>query len=150
MDSEVGIRIGPAGDAVTSSAMQSGGSPDRRCGASLLVLEDDEALRKMLAWELSELGYRVVAVGTCEEVRAAAVARDFDLALFDIGLPDGDGAELAAELVRQRPEMRIVLCTGEPERLCRRLPPEVIACLTKPVSVRLINAALRRRRLAQD
>jgi DNA-binding response OmpR family regulator len=131
--------------------MQTGDTPHGECCASVLVLEDDEALREMLDWELSELGYRVVAVGSCDEARTAAVARDFDLALFDIGLPDGDGADLAVELVRQRPEMRIVLCTGEPERLCRRgLPSEVITCLTKPVSIRRLQAAFRRCRLAPD
>ncbi len=113
-------------------------------GMHLLLLEDDEALRQMLAWELSELGYRVHPVGSCGEARAAVAARAFDLALFDVGLPDGDGAELAAELTESDPNLGIVLCSGRPGVLNREpVPREVIACVTKPVSVHRLDVLFR-------
>lgn len=114
-------------------------------GLLLLLLEDDEALRQMLEWELTELGYGVLALGTCREARAALRRRDIDLGLFDIGLPDGDGAALAAEWVRDNPKSRIVLMTGRPEAPAAEcLGTQILACLTKPVSVRLVDDLLRR------
>ena len=114
-------------------------------GLRLLLLEDDEALRQMLVWELSELGYRVHPTGSCGEARAAIDACNFDLALMDVGLPDGDGAELAVELIGANPGLRIVLCSGRPGALARgRVPSEVIACLNKPVSVGRLDVVFRR------
>jgi DNA-binding response OmpR family regulator len=104
--------------------------------ASLLLVEDDDALRQMLAWELAELGYLVHPAGDCREARDAVAERAFDVALLDVGLPDGDGAELAAELIQRSPELRVVLCSGRPGNLSPdRIPAEVIAGLTKPISV---------------
>jgi DNA-binding response OmpR family regulator len=118
------------------------GSVGRR--PDLLLVEDDDALRQMLAWELSELGYRVYPVSGCREARGALAARDFDLALMDVGLPDGDGAELAVELIETNPALRIVLCSGRPGTMCsEHAPPEVIACLTKPVCVRRLDGLFR-------
>lgn len=113
-------------------------------GMRLLLLEDDEALRQMLAWELAELGYHVHLVGSCGEARAAVAAHAFDLALFDVGLPDGDGTALAAELTESDPNLGIILCSGKPRALDQEpVPQEVIACLTKPVSVHRLDALFR-------
>jgi len=125
--------------------IDSKGSHGAQPRSSLLLLEDDDALRQMLRWELAELGYGVTAVGSCHEARSAATIGDFDLALFDIGLPDGNGAELASELFKQRPDMRIVLCSGQPSQpVSEHLPSSVIACLAKPVSIRDLDSLFRR------
>ncbi len=136
-----------------ASALAGTGTPPASAAAGpapaggLLLLEDDEALRQMLEWELTELGYGVLAVGTCREARAALRRRDIELGLFDIGLPDGDGAALAAELVRDNPKLRIVLVTGRPEAPAAKcLGTQILACLTKPVSLRLVDELLRARR----
>ena len=120
-------------------------SPAEEHCLSVLLLEDDAALRQMLVWELSDLGYLVHPVGCCGEARAAIDTRDFDLALVDVGLPDGDGVELAAELIVANPKLRIVLCSGRPGSLARaRVPSEVVDCLTKPVSIGRLDALFRR------
>jgi DNA-binding response OmpR family regulator len=109
-----------------------------------LLVEDDEALRQMLVWELTDLGYAVHPVGSCSEAREAAVGRDIDLALLDVGLPDGDGAELAAELNKLYSDLRIVLCSGRPSNLaCEKATAGVIACVTKPISVHRLDALFR-------
>lgn len=122
------------------------GSSAQERSLSLLLLEDDEALRQMLLWELSDLGYRVHPTASCVEARAANAAGDFDLALMDVGLPDGDGAALAAELIGACPKLKVVLCSGRPDNLAReRIPSAVIACLSKPVCVRRLDALFRDR-----
>lgn len=113
-------------------------------GLRLLLLEDDDALRQMLDWEFAEFGYRVHSVASCREARAVGAGGAFDLALFDVGLPDGDGAALAAELMHLNASLKVILCSGRPGTLNpERVPPGVIACLTKPVSVDRINALFR-------
>ena len=139
----VGGSFGPGSD-VSGMAGDGTGSPALERSLSLLLLEDDAALRQMLEWELSDLGYRVYPVGCCEEARVALASGVFDLALMDVGLPDGDGAELAAELIRTSPELKVVLCSGRPGNLARgRVRSEVIACLTKPISVGRLDALFR-------
>lgn len=117
-------------------------NPASRC--RLLYVEDDKALRQMLSWELSDLGYDVVPVGTCAEARATIEANRFDLGLIDLGLPDGDGASLACTLIGEQPNLNIVLYTGNPAPLAaKRRPACVRALLSKPVTVDEVDAALR-------
>ena len=112
---------------------------------TLLLVEDDAALRDMLAWDLAELGYAVTAVGDCCSARAAAANEAFALALIDIGLPDGDGAMLATELAAANARLRIVLCSGrhiEP-RPAGETRPAIIARLAKPLSLERLDALFR-------
>jgi DNA-binding response OmpR family regulator len=117
---------------------------DPEGGTALLIVEDDQALRQMLAWELSDLGYRVCATGSCREARSAAAAIGFRLAVLDIDLPDGDGCRLAAELVRTSAGLNVVLVSGRHGAdHCGPCSPAVIARLTKPVSAWRLDVILR-------
>jgi DNA-binding response OmpR family regulator len=60
----------------------------------ILVLEDHADLRAMVAGHLIERGFKVDAMGTLEEARAALLTATYDVAVLDLGLPDGDGREL--------------------------------------------------------
>lgn len=116
----------------------------RTASRTLLLVEDDQALRQMLVWELTELGYSVHAVGDCREANAAMSAGNFDLALLDVGLPDGDGGALAGELAAVIPGIKIILCSGRfgaGAQGC--IHPEVLACLAKPVSAHQIDTLFR-------
>ncbi len=67
----------------------------------LLVVEDDLDLRETLVEQLAPSSeFEVVACGTAREARAILKAGRQDLVIMDVGLPDGDGRELAT-LVRQ-------------------------------------------------
>ncbi len=83
--------------------------------ASVLVVEDDPALRASLEEILAPHGYRVSVAGSLAEGRAAADACSPDVAVVDVKLPDGSGAELARELMTRGAS--VVLTTGydEPE-----------------------------------
>lgn len=143
-DSGAMATIGPASNTAALAGMTQDDSCVTDPAISLLLLEDDEALRQMLVWELSELGYQVHAVGSCRAARAAVALQGFDLALFDIGLPDGDGAELAREMATRRSAPWIVLCSGKSGNPSSRpLPSKVLACLTKPVSICRLDALFR-------
>ena len=87
-------------------------------GEHVLLVEDEEGVRKLTATMLWENGY---------EVRAAANARDalsifgqergnFDLLLSDVVLPDQTALELADQLLLLRPRLRVLLISGYPDK----------------------------------
>ncbi|WP_313665650.1 response regulator, partial [Shinella sp.] len=63
-----------------------------------IFLEDDQVLRKSLADFLSLNSISVVDVASVASFRKAIVDGDFDVALIDLGLPDGSGLDVAREL----------------------------------------------------
>jgi DNA-binding NarL/FixJ family response regulator len=80
----------------------------------LAIVDDHEVLREGL--ESLLVGSDLEVVGTAGNVAAAMDLVDQvapDVALVDIGLPDGSGIELARRLLAVRPDLRIVLYTGE-------------------------------------
>lgn len=81
---------------------------------SLLIIDDDSKLRKMLSEVLSEEGYSVEvaekgkdAIKICEKV-------SFDAALVDVELPDIKGTELLTQLRSLQPKMSNIIITGHP------------------------------------
>ncbi len=69
---------------------------------SLLLVEDDRTLAETLSERLLKEGYDVTWVDRAEEARRETLAKRFDLLLLDVGLPDGNGFQLARE-IRGRP-----------------------------------------------
>jgi len=71
----------------------------------VLLVEDDRELRDTLREALQVEGYRVAAAASLADARAllahAPADAGIDLVLLDLGLPDGEGATLLAELRRQ-------------------------------------------------
>lgn len=64
----------------------------------LLVVEDDALISRSLVEALTPLGNTVEVFACCSDARAALRQGGVDLMLLDIGLPDGDGLSLLAEL----------------------------------------------------
>lgn len=60
----------------------------------LLVVDDEPAIRRLLAAGLVRAGYRVVEAGTAREALSALQIDKPDAVLLDLGLPDRDGLEL--------------------------------------------------------
>jgi len=66
-------------------------------GSEVLLLEDDSVLRRRLAAHLRSLGAEVTEVSSVAEARQALSDLQFDFALVDLHLPDGDALELLRE-----------------------------------------------------
>ena len=64
----------------------------------VLIIDDDEALRKVLAYELGHDAYDVVGVGSGEAALEQIACQSIDLILLDIGLPDCNGFDLFHQL----------------------------------------------------
>lgn len=80
---------------------------------TVLLVEDDAELSEALTELLAPHGYRVSTASTLAEGRAAASAMRPDVAVVDLKLPDGSGAELARELMGSG--TAVVLTTGYDE-----------------------------------
>ena len=84
----------------------------------ILIVDDDEALRETLAEQLSLDGeFKVTEANSVAAAEAALAAPQgrFDALILDIGLPDGDGRDLCAQLRRQGIKVPIIMLTGSDE-----------------------------------
>lgn len=85
---------------------------------SILVVEDDQFIRRVLVDHLAACsGYEVHEAGTLREARAltskmSGQGRSYDVAVLDVGLPDGDGREFCSELRQKNAAASILLLTG--------------------------------------
>jgi CheY-like chemotaxis protein len=84
---------------------------------SILVVDDDAAVRGLIVRILRSGGHAVVGeAGSVAEALARAEALRPDVALVDIGLPDGDGFSLTRQLCAEPWTMRVVLFSSDADR----------------------------------
>jgi len=110
----------------------------------VLVLDDDPALRDMVAEYLGQNELRVTGVADGKAL-AAAMARDtVDLVVLDVRLPGEDGMQIARRL-REQSAIPILMLTGRAEEADRVMGLELGAddYLTKPFSPRELLARIR-------
>lgn len=79
---------------------------------SILLVEDDRTLGLSLRIALGQEGHTVTVATTLAAARSVTRARDFDLVLLDLGLPDGDGLDLCRELRDNGDHMPIIALTA--------------------------------------
>jgi two-component system CheB/CheR fusion protein len=110
----------------------------------VLLLEDEEDNREMLAMCLDRAGYRVVQAGCGRDALAALERESFDAAIMDIGLPDMSGVEVGRRARQQYPTLRLVAVTGFGTQSDREQlhTAGFDAHLVKPVEVSKLRAAL--------
>lgn len=82
--------------------------------ARILVVDDDENIRKVLIAILADEGYLVDSVGTARGALEKTRKRYYNLALIDVRLPDMEGIELLTKFKPKTPAMRKIIITGYP------------------------------------
>ncbi len=82
--------------------------------AKILVVDDDENIRKVLMAILEEEGYDVESVDTAKKAIEATELGFYSVALIDIRLPDMEGTELLQRIKETTPRMRKIIITGYP------------------------------------
>lgn len=78
----------------------------------ILILDDEEALRKIIAQRLERRGYEVLEAGTGEEGLVILQNTLLDAVLLDLRLPDGDGLNLLQQIKRVEPDLQVIMLTG--------------------------------------
>jgi DNA-binding NarL/FixJ family response regulator len=79
----------------------------------ILVVDDDDAFRETVCAAIARDGALVLAdqVSNAESAREAIAHGQFDVALIDLGLPDGNGIDLIREIATTRPETDVMVVT---------------------------------------
>jgi two-component system, OmpR family, response regulator len=88
----------------------SGNAPTR-----LLMVEDDDAIRDLLASAMRFAEFDVVTVATGADALQAVSRAEFDLIVLDVGLPDIDGFEVCRLLRKRRIETPVIFLTARRE-----------------------------------
>ena len=111
---------------------------------SILLVEDDNEVAALVTEMLQELGYRVTrAAGAQSALGALADGREIDVVFSDVMMPgEKNGLDLAAEVSRRRPNLKILLTTGYAAGLISN-PSKDVHVLRKPYDIRSLERALR-------
>lgn len=111
--------------------------------ATLLIVEDDPAIGASLQRALGNAGYSCTLVASMAAARA--VVDRPDLALLDLGLPDGDGLDLAQELMARWPDLPVIVVTARAEEMdvVIGLDTGVVDYITKPFRLAELLARVR-------
>jgi signal transduction histidine kinase len=115
-------------------------------GETVLIVEDDPAVRVLVSQVLSELGYAFVEAGDADgALPIIESSQRIDLMISDVGLPGMNGRQLA-EIGRQvRPDLKVLFITGYAEHAAVRggfLDPGM-QLITKPFTFDLLTAKVR-------
>jgi CheY-like chemotaxis protein len=109
---------------------------------SILLVDDDSSVRRLLGFLLERSGYEVVSVGDGRE--AVEKAGKASVALIDMIMPEMDGLETISLLRWRNPHLRIIAMSGSEEGLFR---PEldrlgVQTFLSKPFTIEALRAEI--------
>ena len=106
---------------------------------TVLVVEDEEAMVRLLKNLLRQAGYQVLAAADGEEAIElyGRHKEDIDIALVDLNLPKAKGSEVIRTLKQQNPRVKIIVASGylEPEMKSQLLKAGVKDYIQKPYTV---------------
>ena len=123
---------------------------------TLLVVDDDAAMRQMLASLFREHGYEVRDSASADEALKEAAKFDFDAILSDIRMPGKSGIEMVGALRRMRPETPVVLMTafGSIDSAVEAIRAGAFDYITKPfepeAALLTLERAVERRALEEE
>ena len=114
-------------------------------GQTILVVEDDPAVRASLEEILAVMGYGVISVGSREEALAVPAAKSIDLLLSDYILPDGSGTDIARDLKQRWPGIGVIVMSGyaQDEVVGREAARGSLYFLQKPFTAKTLAKAVR-------
>jgi two-component system response regulator AtoC len=104
---------------------------------SILIVDDDPSIRKVLAAILEEKGYTVDTAETAKKAIQKSKTNFYNLALLDIRLPDMEGTELLTQMKQTTPPMIKIMVTGYPsiQNAVEALNKGANAFIIKPLNI---------------
>ncbi len=79
---------------------------------TLLIVDDEPRIRRIVQMALEDRGYAVLTAGSAEEAEEIVSAREIDLVIADLQLPGRSGLDLLGDLRRDRPAVPVILITA--------------------------------------
>lgn len=111
----------------------------------VLLVDDNEAVRDMTEMALSSLGYSVEPSDSPEAALATlSGSSEFQLLITDVVMSKMNGVELAAEVRRIRPSIKVLFCSGHPSSALVRqgLDLSIGDFLMKPISLSALSSKM--------
>jgi len=111
----------------------------------VLVVDDDQEIRRLLGRYLIEQGFRVSLAGSKREFNERLATEKFDIVILDVLLPDGSGLDLCRQLRQREPQLPVILVTALKEDVDRIIGLEIGAddYIGKPFNPRELLARIR-------
>ena len=78
----------------------------------ILIVDDDENLRRLMEYNLNKWGYEVVLAETGQEMYDALSENPYDLILLDVRLPDGEGTTFLPAIKKTYPNCEVIMVTA--------------------------------------
>jgi DNA-binding NtrC family response regulator len=131
-------------------------STDSMQPARILVVDDDEGTRDLVAIALQRRGHRVFGAGSTEEALERLRTESFDTVVTDLEMPPGEGGLVLAKRITDGPNVPVIVLTGKGDldRAIHAIKAGVYDFLTKPapgdVLAVAVERALRHRALANE
>jgi len=113
---------------------------------SILLVDDEEGIRKVLSIALSDLGYRVVTAQNGMEALRIFNDERPAIVLTDIKMPEMDGIELLRRLKKTSPDTEVIMITGhgDMDLAIKSVKYEATDFVTKPINDEVLEIALNR------
>jgi DNA-binding NtrC family response regulator len=108
---------------------------------SILLVDDDEQVRRTVARMLRLDGHQVTEAGSGAEALAALDERAADLVLSDVMMPDMNGCDLGRLIARRYPDQRLLWYSGHvfTSLFSSGICPEDLPFMQKPFGVELLR-----------
>ncbi len=117
-------------------------------GDTILLVDDEEGIRKVLGISLADRGYTVHTAGSAQEALQVFRREKPAIVLTDINMPDMDGIELLRRVKQENPETEVIMFTGQGDMdlAIRSLKHDATDFVTKPIDDDILNIAIKRAR----
>lgn len=79
---------------------------------TILVVDDDDAIRMLIEMELAEEGYRVLTASNAKDALEMVQSEDLDLVILDIRMPGMDGLEALPRILGLKEGLKVILNTA--------------------------------------
>jgi signal transduction histidine kinase len=115
-------------------------------GETILLVDDEDGIRKVLGISLRDAGYEVLTAANGEEALSVFRAKKPAMVLTDIKMPGMDGIELLQRIKRESADTEVIMLTGhgDLDLAIRSLQCEAADFVTKPISDEVLEIALKR------
>ena len=112
----------------------------------VLLVDDEEGIRKVLSITLDDMGYEVTAAGSGEEALRLFNETRPTIVLTDIKMPGLDGIEVLKRIKKESPDTEVIMITGhgDMELAIQSLKYEATDFITKPINNDALEIALKR------